>query len=106
MNFKFVVEFPGLAQTLKSTLTPLLEAAVSALGDKIAKLEATIDAALARVQEDVAGLKTTIDELRVKVEQGTATPEELDRLDRAEAKLAALDPVQDATLNEVPQGGE
>lgn len=106
MNFKLSVEFPGLAATLKSTLTPLLEAAVSALSDKIAAVETSVDDAIARVQADVATLQAKIDELQAKVDSGTATAEDVAALERVAAKLAALDPVQDATIDEVPEGGQ
>ena len=103
MNIRVQFEFPGLAETLSQVLSPILEAAVSALSDKIAAVEKSVDDAIARVQEDVATLQTKIDELQAKIDEGTATPEDIAALDRLQAKANALDPVQSSTLDDVPE---
>jgi len=94
----------GFAEPVRSFLTSLVEAAVSALSDKIAAVEKSVDDAIARVQADVSTLQAKIDDLQAKVDEGTATAEDVAALERLQAKADALDPVKDSTLDEVPAG--
>ena len=74
---------------------------MSQLSDAIAAANTEADNAISRVQEDVTALQERIAEL----EQNASTPEDLAALDTLKQKLAALDPVQSATLKDVKTGG-
>ena len=82
----------------QADLEALGEKLMSALSDKLAALGTTADAAIARVQSDVTALKAQIAALQATVDSGGATPDDLAALDTLNAKLAALDPTQPATL--------
>lgn len=79
-----------------------IEEAVSQLSDRIANLTRSADAAISRVQSDVTKLRQQVDDLQAKVDQGGATAKDVADLEALQAKLDALDPVQDATLEDVP----
>jgi uncharacterized protein YPO0396 len=93
---------PVVIAQLGPYLTQLGESIVGQLTEKLTEVEASVDAALTRVQEDVAGLQAQIAELQAKVDAGLATPEDIETLNRIKAKADALDPVSDATIDEVP----
>lgn len=77
-----------------------LETLMGQLADRLNQVEASLDAALSRTQEDVAKLQADIAALQEKIDQGLATPEDLETLDRIQTKLDALDPVKPDTLPE------
>jgi uncharacterized coiled-coil protein SlyX len=81
----------GLEALLSDRLVTL-EHAVSALTEKLDALEAAVVKAEAETAGDVAHLQAQITELRAAVEAGTATPEDLARLDALTARIAAIDP--------------
>lgn len=60
--------------------------------------EAEADKAVARVQATVDGLQKQIDALSAQVNAGTASDEDVARITALQAKLAAIDPTNSATL--------
>lgn len=71
---------------------------MSQLSDRIAAAESALDAAIARVQSDVTDQGAEIARLKELVANGSATQEDLDRLDVLTQKLNALDPVKPDVL--------
>jgi len=75
-----------------------MEHTMSVISDKLDAVEAAIGAATTRVQNDIATLQAQIADLQAKVDAGSATPEELARLDALRASVDAIDPTNPATL--------
>ncbi len=99
MNFNHTITFkiaadPSLTALLASAL-PLLQTGVSlmsVISDHLDALEAKITDATNRVTADIAALKAQVSDLQAKVDAGSATPEDLTRLDALTAKLDQIDP--------------
>lgn len=92
-------EVPPNCATLDD-LAQLEERIMSALSDAIAAATQSADQAIARVQEDVSALGQKIADLQAQVDAGLATQEDLDNLAALTAKFNALDPVKPDTLPE------
>jgi outer membrane murein-binding lipoprotein Lpp len=86
------IELSPAIESLFSGTVATLEAAMSALTAKLDALEIAVASAVAKTAEDVGELNRKIAELAASVEAGTATPEEIARLEVLTAQIAAIDP--------------
>lgn len=91
------------AELLGITALNLETRIVSKLSDKLDSIEKSMDAALGRVQDDVTRLNDKVAELQALVDSGSATPEDIARLDALQSKLDALDPTVDVVLPPTPE---
>lgn len=103
------VAFAGLSpaddSALLAAITSVQDSLMSALSDKIAEVQQALNDATGRVQSDVAALEQKISDLEAQIAAGNFSQADLDALDALKTQLAAIDPTQGTTLNDVPDSG-
>jgi hypothetical protein len=65
----------------------------------LANLNTSLDAATQRVQHDVQGFKDQISALQAQIDAGNADPALVTELNNVRARLDAIDPTSDTTLD-------
>jgi hypothetical protein len=89
---------PSPDPAILSRLDAMEARIMSAIASRLDELEAAQQGMEARVTTHLDGLKAAVADLQARVDAGTATPDEVARLDALTRRIRAFDPTDPTTL--------